>query len=69
MADQWFIVRDDKRYGPYPMGQMKEFASSGKLLPIEVVSETGAEPWVPASQVPGLFESGIVPGAGAALGS
>jgi ATP-dependent Lon protease len=30
---------------------MKEFPSIGKLLPIDMVSQTGSEQWVPASQV------------------
>lgn len=55
MADEWFIVRDDKKYGPYSTAQMKEFATSGKLLPIDMVSQTGSEPWVPASQIEALF--------------
>src|SRR5260370_22772777 len=36
MADQWFIVRDDKKHGPYPLVQMQQFAASGRLLPIDM---------------------------------
>lgn len=55
MADQWFIVRDEKKYGPYTLSQMKQFAASGNLLPIDMVSQTGTDPWVPASQVEAIF--------------
>ncbi len=59
MAYQWYIVRDDERYGPYTSAQMKEFAVSGKLLPIDMVSETGSEPWLPASQVEAIFPASV----------
>jgi hypothetical protein len=59
MADQWFIMRDDKGYGPYTSAQMREFAFSGKLLPIDMVSETGSEPWLPASQVETIFPASV----------
>jgi hypothetical protein len=55
MADQWFIVRDDKKYGPYTLVQMKQLATSGKLLPIDMVLEEGKSQWVPASQVEAIF--------------
>jgi hypothetical protein len=55
MADNWFIVRDDKKHGPYSLVQMKEFAASGKLLPIDMVLQEGTNQWSPASQVDALF--------------
>ena len=55
MADQWFIVRDDKKYGPYKLVQMKQLAASGKLLPIDKVLQEGTNQWVPASQVEAIF--------------
>jgi hypothetical protein len=62
MADQWFIVRDDKKHGPYTLVQMKQLAASGKLLPIDMVLEEGQGQWVPASQVEAIFpRTGIKP--------
>ena len=55
MANQWFILRDDNRYGPYTLAQMNQFAVTGNLLPIDMVMQEGASQWVPASQVPALF--------------
>jgi hypothetical protein len=55
MGDQWFIVRDDKKQGPYTLVQMKQFAASGKLLPIDMVLEDGKSKWMPASQVEAFF--------------
>ncbi len=62
MADQWFIVRDDKKYGPYKLVQMKQLAASGKLLPIDKVLQEGMSQWVPASQIEAIFPpTGITP--------
>src|SRR5437868_5552287 len=61
MGDQWFIVRDDKKYGPYSLAQMKQFAASGKLLPIDMVSQGGTDPWVTASQVEAFFPQSELP--------
>ena len=55
MEDKWFIIRDDKKYGPYLSPQMKQMAVAAQLLPADMVSRTGSEPWLSASQVPAFF--------------
>ena len=54
MADQWFVMRDDKKYGPYPSAQLEQMASTGGVLPFDMVQADGGK-WMPASQIKGLF--------------
>ena len=55
MADQWFILRDGKRHGPYSGADLKKYAASGHLLPIDLVVKDGMAKPVPAAKVKGLF--------------
>lgn len=57
----WYIERGGQRYGPYTTAQMKEFATSGHLLPIDLVQRDGMEQPVIASQIKGLFPAESVP--------
>lgn len=62
MADQWFILRDDRKYGPYSSAQMKQMAEGGQLLPSDMVQEEGTAQWLSAVQVGAFFPStGSVP--------
>lgn len=55
MADIWYILRDDKRHGPYTASQMKQYAATGHLLPIDLVIKDGMAKSIPAGKVRGLF--------------
>jgi antitoxin component YwqK of YwqJK toxin-antitoxin module len=55
MAEQWFILRDGKRHGPYSGADLKKYAASGHLLPIDLVVKDGMTNPVPAAKVKGLF--------------
>lgn len=55
MADNWFLARDGKKYGPYTSAQMRQMASGGQLLPIDMVLEEGTTKWTPAAQVETFF--------------
>lgn len=49
MADSWFILRDDKRYGPYTAADLKKHAATGHLLPIDLVIKGGMAKADPAN--------------------
>lgn len=52
--DDWFFTRDNKaKYGPYSTSQMQQFASTGALLPTDMVCQHGTK-WVLASTVTGF---------------
>jgi hypothetical protein len=55
MADEWFIKRDDQKTGPFTSGQLRQMATTGQLLPIDLITKGGVDNWVPASNVKGLF--------------
>lgn len=55
MADQWFIISNGRRVGPYTAAEMKEHAATGHLLPIDLVIKDGMDKPVPAAKVKGLF--------------
>lgn len=64
MASEFYFARDEKKYGPFTAEQLKQFAASGRLLPTDkvwksdLIHKDGAEKWVPANRVKGLFPSG-----------
>lgn len=51
----WYIVRDGQRYGPYSGENLRQFAASGHLLPVDLVQQEGKDQPVVASQIKGLF--------------
>jgi hypothetical protein len=57
MADHWFLQRSGKRYGPFTFPQFQQMTTTGQLLPVDLVAQAEAGPWLPAAQVPELFAS------------
>jgi hypothetical protein len=56
MANRWFITRDGKqRHGPFSDAQLKQMASSDKILASDMIWREGTQKWVPASSIRGLF--------------
>ncbi len=55
MSDQWYIVRDTQRHGPFTAVQLKEKAGMGHLAPTDFVQKTGMATPVQAAKVKGLF--------------
>ncbi len=51
MPENWYLARNNQKYGPYPTDQMKEFAASGKLLPTDMVLQDGTGKWASAGTV------------------
>lgn len=55
MSDQWFVLRNSQRHGPFSFEQLKQLSGGGKLRPTDLVSKDGMEQPAPAGRVPGLF--------------
>jgi len=45
----WVQGADGKRYGPYPLAEVRRYAAEGRVPPNAMVSQAGA-PWQPLSQ-------------------
>ena len=59
--DGWFILRGGVRYGPFAHAQLQRMTATGQLLPVDLVAQSEGDPWVPASQVSGLFDVAPLP--------
>ncbi len=56
MANVWFLLRDGRRFGPFQFAQLRQMTTTGQLLPLDLIAQAEGGPWVPASQVPGLYD-------------
>lgn len=59
MASVWFLLRDGRRFGPFPFDQLRQMTTTGQLLPVDLLAQAEGGPWVPATRVPGFF--GLTP--------
>src|SRR5947208_534605 len=57
MLPQWFLGRNQQRYGPYALDHLKAMASSGHVIPSDWLLKEGTQQWVPASSVDVVFPS------------
>lgn len=55
MSD-WFVQKGSKVYGPFKTRQLKELASTGKLLKSDKIRRNEMDHWVDASSARGLFD-------------
>lgn len=55
MAAGWIIKRSNKENGPFSAQQLKQFASSGKLKPDDLIKKEPGGKFVRAKSVKGLF--------------
>src|SRR5438128_9554773 len=60
MNDQWHYVRGGKQVGPVSTPELKQLASSGQLLPTDMVWKDGMPSWAPAETIKGLLGAAIV---------
>lgn len=58
MAKWWVHAGGDEQLGPFTAGQLKRMVEEGKVQPDTYVCTEGAEEWIPASRVKGLFSDG-----------
>lgn len=61
MANVWFLLRNGHRYGPFQFAQLRQMTTTGQLLPVDLIAQTEGGPWVPASEVPGLYDTAPPP--------
>lgn len=57
MADEWFYARNGQKHGPISPADLKRMATSGDLLPTDLLWKKGMPQWVPASSARGLFSA------------
>lgn len=55
MSDQWYVARNKQRIGPFSSAQLRQMASSGQLMPTEMVLQRGETKWCAAGALQGLF--------------
>jgi len=55
MAEQWYISRGEKQYGPYKREELAQHARSGNVIGTDLVWSESTGGWVRADQVPGLL--------------
>lgn len=51
----WYVARDGQTWGPAELEQLRQAATSGELLPDDLVWQDGMDGWKPASSVPALW--------------
>jgi hypothetical protein len=61
MKDAWYIDKGKQRCGPFTFEQFQRLTDSGLLLRNDMVRDEGAQKWVSASVVEGLFPPEAVP--------
>ena len=53
----WYLLRDDKQYGPYPFHELLRQAELGAVRPEDLFWRPGFTEWTPASSIPELLQS------------
>jgi uncharacterized membrane protein YdbT with pleckstrin-like domain len=66
MADEWYVSRGGKRFGPVPAAQLRKLAAAGKIKSSDLLWKDGLNDWVAAESIKGLFPSSAP--AGQAIG-
>lgn len=55
MAEQWYISKEGKQYGPYSWEELTAFAGEGRIGPEDNIWNSSMAAWRPAGEVPGLL--------------
>jgi hypothetical protein len=55
MATNWYIGRNNQKFGPFTERQLGQLAALGLLQPTEMLWQEGAPRWVPASSLKDFF--------------
>lgn len=53
--DQWYVLKNERKYGPVQLNDLANFAKQKLLLEKDWVWRYGLEQWIAARDVPGLF--------------
>jgi hypothetical protein len=64
---EYFVKRDDQRFGPYSLSDLQRYLQSGNLVAGDLAQSEGMIDWVPLSQVLGNIPSIALSGGGVAI--
>ena len=53
--DQWYVLKNEQKYGPIQFGDLAKFAKQKLLLEDDWVWRYGLAQWIAAREVSGLF--------------
>ena len=56
MANEWYIHKSDRRFGPFTPQQLRDFAATQKLGPSDMLWKEGMQHPIEASRIKGLFD-------------
>jgi hypothetical protein len=57
--DQWYILKNEKKYGPVQFGDLAKFVKQKLLLEDDWVWRYGLDQWIAAKDVSGLFPTPV----------
>lgn len=59
-SEAWFILHDGERFGPYNLEELKQGVEAHEINPrLDMAWKEGLADWIPAGEVPGLFEKKV----------
>jgi hypothetical protein len=61
MAENWYYIRNNQRFGPCTSSELKQLALSGNLSRHDLIWKEGMQVWSPADCLAGLFPKGLPP--------
>jgi hypothetical protein len=62
MPEEWIIQVEGREYGPVDLQILREWKEEGRVLPANQARRAEGNTWMQASEIPGLFETFVVPG-------
>jgi hypothetical protein len=63
----YFVIRDDQRYGPYTLADLQKYVSSGEILLTDLAQSEGMSEPLPVSQIIGTISVSQLPVSGAPI--
>ena len=64
VTEEWIVRVDGREYGPADIDTLREWKAEGRVLPANEARRAGAELWMFAAEIPGLFNVGVPATAG-----
>jgi hypothetical protein len=58
----WYYAKNERQLGPVAPSELRRLATTGGLLPTDLIWREGMEGWAPAAKVKGLFSDQATPG-------
>lgn len=55
MSEQWYLWRDEQRYGPYTWQELISATQAGRVAPSDLLWSPSVGDWTPAAQIAGLL--------------